>query len=137
MGLLGLKDDYRHQGRVLVEVLDRGALPRGIDDVDAYVTLAQVYEQLNSPVGQFGRAMLVASTAALESGTAEDDSVFTAVTRPLEELGQRRDALVEEMAQILDRPVSEAGSDRNRSDARRLGDRGLDLLQQAWLLAGQ
>ena len=79
----------------------------------------------------------MASTGALESGTAEDDSIYTAVTRQLEELGQRRDALVEEMAQILDRPVSGAGSNHNRSDARRLGDRGLDLLQQAWLLAGQ
>lgn len=40
-----------------------------------------------------------------------------------------------EMAQILDR--STAIPDRDHGDVRCLGDRGLDLLQEAWLLANE
>src|SRR5207244_9209152 len=99
--------------------------------------LAQVYEQLDSPVGQFGRATLVLSTAALESGTAGDDSVFTADTARLQQLGRDRDALAASALQILDRPVSAAEPGGERSDAGALRDRGLDLLQRAWLASGQ
>ena len=138
LALLGLKDDYLHQGRVLVEVLDRHALPRGFGDVAAYARLAQVFEQVNAPVGQFGRATLKASTAALEGGTSQNDSVFTTTTARLTDLGARRDALVATMAQVLDRPVSTAvGRSQNESATRDLGQRGLDLLQQAWLAAGE
>jgi len=136
LGLVGLKDDYAHQGRLLVEVLDRGALPHGIGDVNAYARLAQVYEQLNSPVGQFGLTTLAASTAALES-TSPYDSVYTSTNQALEKLGQQRDALTAEMAETLDRSVSAAITNRDRGSSRGLGDRGLDLLQEAWLLAGE
>ena len=136
LALLGLKDDYAHQGRVLVEVLDHSALPAGIGDVSAYSTLARVFEQVNSPVGQFGLATLAASTNALESGTPQNDSVFSSVNQQLRDLGQQRDALVAEMSEILDRSVSTTAHDQDHGGARALGDSGLELLQQAWLLAG-
>jgi len=138
LALLGLKDDYRHQGRVLAEVLDRRAV-RGLGDVDAYLRLAAIYKQLNAPVGQFGLATLRASTAALESGRGPEDSTYTRVTQQLTDLGTARDSLAAQMAEVLDRPVSKVGPDRDRDAGapRALGDRGEALLLRAWLTAGQ
>jgi hypothetical protein len=136
LALLGLKDDYRHQGRVLAEVLDRRALPEGLGDVDTYVRLGQVYKQINAVVGQFGLASLRASTLALESGTPQNDSAFTATAQRLNELGTQRDQLAAELAAILDRPVSSVRGDRHATAAT-LQARGLDLLQQASLAAGE
>jgi len=137
LALVGLKDDYRHEGRVLAEVLDRGALPDGFGDVGSYVRLSQAYEQINAPVGQFGRAVLMLSTLGLESGTAQNDSVFTAATQRLTDLGTTRDQIATEMAEQLDRPVSTVRSDRDHDPATDLVNRAQDLLQQAWLAAGE
>ena len=134
LALLGLKDDYRHQGRVLAEVLDRGALPRGFGDVDAYVRLSQVFEQIDAPVGQFGLATLRLSTAALESTSP---AVFAAGTQRLTELGTARDQIAGEMSEQLDRSVSTVGGEHERDSAVSLQNRSLDLLQQAWLAAGE
>jgi len=137
LALLGLQDDYRHEGRVLAEALDRQAV-RGLGDVDAYLRLAAIYKQLNAPVGQFGLATLRASTTALESGPASKDSTYTTVTQQLTDLGTARDSLAARMAEVLDRPVSTVGPDRGQDGGslRELGDRGVALLQRAWLTAG-
>jgi hypothetical protein len=134
MALVGLRDDYRHEGRVLAEVLDRGALPDGFGDVDSYVRLSQVYEQINAPVGQFGWASLTLSTSALESTSS---SVFQTETNALTSLGTTRDQIATEMAEQLDRSVSTVHSDRDHDSAATLENRGLDLLQQAWLAASE
>jgi hypothetical protein len=134
MALTGLRDDYRHEGRVLAEVLDRSALPDGFGNVDSYVRLSQVYEQINAPVGQFGRATLTLSTSALESTS---DAVFQAGTKELTDLGTTRDQIATEMAEQLDRSVSSVRSDGDHDSATTLENRGLDLLQQAWLASSQ
>jgi hypothetical protein len=134
MALLGLKDDYRHEGRVLAEVLDPRALPGSLGDVNGYVRLSQVYEQINAPVGQFGRASLTLSTSALES---TNDGVFNAGTTRLTQLGATRDQIATEMAEQLDRSVSTVRSDHEHDSATTLESRGVDLLQQAWLAAGE
>jgi hypothetical protein len=136
LSLVGLKDDYRHDGRVLVEVLDDGAV-RGVGDVTQYERLGRVYKQLNASVGQFGLATVAASTAALESGTPANDTTYTSVTEQLQALGQQRDQLAGQMAEVLDRPASAAisnGGDDGET-SRSLEEQGLSLLQQAWLLA--
>jgi hypothetical protein len=136
LALLGLKDDYRHDGRVLVEVLNDDAV-RDIGNVTRYEQLARVYKQLNASVGQFGLATVAASTAALESGTSVNDSTYTSVAQELQSLGQQRDQLAGQMAEVLDRPASAAisggGNDDGASGS--LEEQGLLLLQQAWLLA--
>jgi hypothetical protein len=133
MALVGLKDDYRHEGRVLAEVLDRDALPGGFGDVNSYVRESQVYEQINAPVGQFGRASLTLSTSALESTSS---SVFQTDTNTLTSLGTTRDQIATEMAEQLDRTVSTVRGDDHDS-ATTLENQGLDLLQQAWLASSQ
>ena len=59
LALLGLKDDYVHDGRVLAEWIDDKALPRGIRQRrENFVELAEVYKQLNAPLGKLGRASM-------------------------------------------------------------------------------
>jgi hypothetical protein len=134
LALVGLRDDYRHQGRVLAEVLDRGALPGGFGDVESYLRLSQVYEQINSPVGQFGRASLMLSTSTLES---TNDGVFNAGTQRLMDLGTLRDGIVTQMSAQLDRSVSTVRGDRGDDSVTTLENRGQDLLLQALLAAGE
>jgi hypothetical protein len=66
LSLVGLKDDYQSQGRVLAEDLHRWALPDGVEDSgDEFVELAHAYKRINAPVGELGLASLKISTAAL------------------------------------------------------------------------
>jgi arylsulfatase A-like enzyme len=74
LALLGLKDDYQSQGRVLVENLHHWALPDGVEDShDEFVELARAYKRTNAPVGELGLASLKISTKAL----AGDDATYT------------------------------------------------------------
>ena len=60
LALLGLKDSYVHDGRVLSEWLQQQALPSGIRQrQENFVELAEAYKQLNAPLGALGRASLV------------------------------------------------------------------------------
>ena len=136
LALVGLKDDYQHEGRVLAEILDRGALPHGFGDVNAYVQLGQINNQINAPVGQFGLAAMKVSTAALESGTPQNDSRYTTATQELADLGTQRDQLAAEIAAQLDRPVSTVRTHGDHDSTTVLEQRSLALLQQAWLAAG-
>ena len=57
MALLGLTDDYVHDGRVIAEFMQPGALPQGIRNArENFIELAQVFKQLNAPKGELGRA---------------------------------------------------------------------------------
>ena len=77
MLLLGLKDDYSHDGRVLFEVLQKSALPPAVRrQLPAFISLAQAYKQINAPVASFSLTTLSISTTALESGSSTDDSVY-------------------------------------------------------------
>jgi hypothetical protein len=68
LALTGLKDDYSHDGRVLFEDLEGWALPTALRNGRGLtMQMAQVYKQINAPVGQLGLASLDISTRALES----------------------------------------------------------------------
>src|SRR5262249_27132572 len=77
LSLLGLKDDYMHDGRVLVEALHDNVLPRSLHaHSETLIRLAEVYKQINAPFGALGRHALTVSTAAIKSGTSSDDSRY-------------------------------------------------------------
>jgi hypothetical protein len=69
MYLLGLKDDYEHDGRVISQVL---ANPNSALKGSGVAQLGACYKQLNSSVGEFGTDTLQAGTAAVESTTSGD-----------------------------------------------------------------
>ncbi len=100
--LVGLKDDYSHDGRALVEELTGWAQPSAVKKSSSFVPLAQIYKQIDACVGQFGLATLSASTRALESGSPSDDSTYINLENQLASFGSQRDALVAQMISLLE-----------------------------------
>ena len=102
LSLLGLKDDYSHEGRVLVEKFSDYAQPSGVKKSASFVALAQALKQINAAVGPLGLATLQASTFALTSGSADDDSAYIAGENQLASYGSQRDALVAQIEPLLE-----------------------------------
>jgi hypothetical protein len=100
--LLGLKDDYSHDGRALVEKFDGWARPSAVKQSDNFVALARALKQITAPVGPLGLASLHASTVALESGNAQDDSTYTSIENQLASFTAQRDALVAQILPLLE-----------------------------------
>jgi hypothetical protein len=99
LALVGLQDDYSHDGRVLAEDLRGDALPSGIRrNPLAFTLLAQAYKQINAPVGQFGQATLKISTSALVG----DDQKYNRLENRLTSIGSQRDALAAQIIQRLE-----------------------------------
>jgi hypothetical protein len=102
LALVGLKDDYAHDGRVLSEFLVRQAVPQAVRNSPQFGELARVYKQLNAAVGKFGMATLQISTRALASGSAADDSAYASLEASLGTFGARRDLLVSHIIPLLE-----------------------------------
>ena len=134
MVLLGLKDDYSHDGRALTEEFSGWARPAATKKADGYVKVAQTYKQLDAAVGEFGLATLAASTRAIESGNSVDDSTYTSLENQLGSLITQRNALAAQMIGVLEgaefdgKPISE-------SQAQSLVSQGQALIAEAQSLA--
>jgi hypothetical protein len=101
MELLGLRDDYAPQGRVLAEVIKPSALPPAMrSGGPALYLLGQAYTAINAPVGPFGLDTLKASTRALAS-TSPGDATYRSTEAKLAALGTARDALASQMSDVL------------------------------------
>jgi hypothetical protein len=129
MALTGLRDDYRSEGRVLIEDLKTSALGSGMrDDSDTLLRLGQVYTQLNAPVGQLGLDTLKISTRALASKSA-GDSTYTSLESKLMSFGQQRDSLAAQMSAALN--GAEFGHKAiNEQKAEELIEQGQSLLDK-------
>jgi hypothetical protein len=131
LSLVGLEDTYIHDGRVLIDQLHDWAVPQTLRaHRETLRRLGEVYKQLNAPFGAFGMDTLVASTRAIKSGSALDDSTYTAIAKQIESLTVQRDALASEMRELLD---GAAFGDKaiNEHQAKHLIAQGHDLLAQA------
>jgi hypothetical protein len=146
--LVGLRDDYTSDGRVLIEDLANSALPpalrRGGVDRGAYIALAQLYKQLTAPVGAFGLATLRASTAALKSKT-RGDGAYKRLESALTAAGKRRDVVAGRILDLLNGAVCENPAVctkpgvalANRRLAAQLTREAYRLLRQSAALAAQ
>jgi hypothetical protein len=94
MALVGLKDDYVNDGRVVTE--DLTIIP-GQTASPKYQPLAACYKQLNSSVGEFGTSVLVADTRALRTGSSGSDATYVSMLSKLRHLGAQRDVLATTM----------------------------------------
>ena len=102
LALLGLSDDYSHDGRVLLEALNPSALPQALrDNFDEFVQLGRAYKRINAPFGELGQKTLKISTAALVSN-APGDAVYTALENKLEVWRNSRDVLASQMRDVLE-----------------------------------
>ena len=134
MALLGLRDDYAPDGRVLAEIFTPSALPAAMrPDYAELIKLGQVYTQIEAAVGEFSLATLTASTRALASSSAHD-ATYTSIEKKLSELGGVRDALATRMRDAL-QGAAFGGKPLNLPYAAALIDAGQVLLAQATALA--
>jgi hypothetical protein len=98
MALLGLTDDYVHEGRVVAEFMQDNALPPGIrDSRETFVGLAQVFKQLNAPKGELGRASLVWSNRSV-TGT---DKIYARYLNRIGDITGDRDQLASQIKTVL------------------------------------
>jgi hypothetical protein len=134
LALVGLKDDYSHDGRVLAEVLNGWARPDAVRTSGKFVQLAQMYKQINAPVGQLGLASLAASTKALVSGSAADDSTYVNLENQLSAISSQRDALAGQMIALLE-GAEFNGQNIDNGQAKSLIAQGQALLDQVNSLA--
>jgi hypothetical protein len=125
--LLGLKDDYSHDGRALVEDLTGWAQPPAVKKSGSFVRLAQMYKQIDACVGQLGLATLAVSTKALESGSSSDDSTYTNLENQLTSISTQRDALAAQMIALLENAEFN-GQPFSNQQARQLISQGQALL---------
>jgi hypothetical protein len=127
--LVGLKDDYSHDGRALFEDLFAWAVPQSLRAHSATLTqLAQVYKQIDACVGQFGLATLGVSTRALES-SSPGDTTYTTLENELISAGNQRDALAAQMIGLLEGATFN-GQAINEQQAKALIAQGQALLDK-------
>jgi len=100
MALVGLNDSYIHDGRVLVEKLQDFALPSALrdDEGENFVRLAQLYKELNAPLGSVGQSSLLFATRSIIS----DDVTYDRYLAKIDAITKRRDALADQIKSALD-----------------------------------
>jgi hypothetical protein len=122
MHLLGLLTDYQSDGRVITQVLTP-SVAKG-DNGASFTELGDVYKQLNAPYGAFAHSLIVAST----NGIKADDGTYLSTEQAIQSLASQRDALVQQMKDVLD------GSAKGHRE--QLVREGRSLLEAAKVLAG-
>ena len=133
MALLGLKDDYSHQGRVLVEDLKSWALPDALQG-DKYLELAQAFKQIEAPLGPLGHASLIVSTNAILS-SQPGDSTYNQLENQLASITSQRNALATQMIALLE-GAAFGGQEIHGHQADHLIDQAQSLIDQVNALAG-
>ncbi len=129
LALAGLKDDYTSEGRVLVEDVNNGSLPQSLRaHHETLVRLAQVYSQINAPVGAFGLDSLKISTRALAS-SSNGDETYTNLENELTGFGRQRDNLASQMIAVLNNAEFN-GLAIDQQQARTLIEQGQQLLSR-------
>ena len=100
--LLGLRDDYVHDGRVLMEILETQAVPGAmLQHRSTLLKLAAIYKQINAPFGQLGMQSLAVSTAAIKSGSPRGRRHVCPAFRPDPGVDESREGLVIQMKAML------------------------------------
>ena len=130
MALLGLKDDYVHEGRVVAEWIQRNALPDGLEDrQEDFIELAKIYKQLNAPKGLLGRASLVWANRSITS----PDKIYASYLKKIGDITAERDDVAGQIKMVLNnaafhgQPVSEGNEDGLGRRAKELIDRVQNL----------
>lgn len=128
LSLLGLTDDYSHQGRVLAEAMQRSAQPDAVRNSRYFVPLARVLKQIDAPVGALARASLAISTKALESNDSTD-ATYNNLEDRIASFTTQRDAIAAQALALLE------GAEFNNQpvpdqQARQLINQARELLEQ-------
>jgi hypothetical protein len=133
LALVGLKDDYIHDGRVLTEALTGYAIPSAVKKSGSFVALAQIYKQLDASFGSFAMDTLKASTRALAANDA-GDATYTSIEAQIDSLTSQRNALATQIVGLLN-DAEFNGHSFSSAQAQALIAQAQDLLDQAHALA--
>ena len=112
LSLVGLKDDYAHDGRVLFEALDDEAMPHSLRaHWDVLSDLAAEYKAINAPLGQLGFNTLTdISTRALTG----NDTTYATFEAQIRVITTQRNKIAGQMIEMLEdaafnnRPIDES-----------------------------
>lgn len=127
--LLGLQDDYAHDGRAVIEPLREWAVPQTLTaHRETLLRLAAVYKQLNAPFGQFGMDTLTISTRALASNDG-GDSTYNTLENQIASFTSTRDTLAGKIKTMLSAAAFE-GKALNEQKAKNLISDAQNLLDQ-------
>src|SRR5262249_15494745 len=135
LALLGLEDDYAHDGRVIVEQLDPEYLPEPLRTNPSgrgYQRLALIYKQLNAPFGELSMASIEYTTAQIQTDKA---LVYNSYLDTMANFTTRRDALAAEIRKLLEEaafdeaPIEQAKADPLIEQAREL------IAEMKWMAA--
>jgi len=132
LNLVGLKDDYVHDGRLIPEILLGYSVPKAVKKSESFIALAQTYKQLNAPFGRFAMNTLKSSTFALASNDA-GDATYNSVEAQIQSLTSQRDAVSTQMKGLLEGAAFN-GQAFSNSQAQALIAQGQSLLAQAHAL---
>ena len=130
MSLLGLKDSYLHDGRVLIEDLNEQARPQSLRGNGRFVKLGTIYKQLNASVGSVGINSLTFANRSIIA----DDTTYNAYLTTIGTLTAQRDALANNIKKLLDGAAF--GGNRNQgNEAEGLITQAQQLIDRAANLA--
>jgi hypothetical protein len=96
----------------------------------ALTELGVVYKEINAPFGPLSFDVLHASTVALSSGSASDDSTYNSISDRIASLTSDRDALAAQMRTVLNNAAF-GGPTASRSEIDSLINQGNSLLMRA------
>jgi hypothetical protein len=107
---------------------------RGEGNAELLSRLGAVYKQINAPVGELGLDTLAASTKAIESGSATNDSEYTRFESEITRLTDARNDLASTISNALNAEEFN-GQPIDHRNAERWIWRGYELLRWAWDMA--
>ena len=130
MYLLGLNDDYQHDGRVVLEMLDPNTLSGTLHaHSHTLLELGQIYKQINAPFGSLAQSTLTVSTYAIES-TSQGDTIYTNLENHIASWTAQRDPLAAQIKSLLQQ-AQFSGLAINEQQAKQLISSSQTLLDQA------
>jgi hypothetical protein len=130
MYLLGLTDDYQHDGRVILEMLDPNVLSGTLHaHSHTLLELGQIYKQINAPFGSLAQSTLTVSTYAIES-TSQGDAIYASLENRIASWTTQRDALATQIKQLLSQ-AQFSGLAINEQQAKQLISSSQNLLDRA------
>ena len=99
MSLVGLTDDYTHDGRLLIEIMTDGAVPATLQQHRAtFGRLASTFKAINAPLGTLGMKTLQNTTAAIQGNAATYIGYFA----QLKALTGQRNTIAGHMIQMME-----------------------------------
>ena len=99
---LGLPTSYDNDGRAITEILSGSAVPHEVNlHRGVLQQLGAAYKQLDAPFGRLSLASLKVSTAGIPTGSANDDSAYTALDAQLGTWLSQRDALANQISAVI------------------------------------